>query len=388
MITVRSPADVELARRPVGGQPWIARLVQRLRHATSVRRIVVACRTHAAEIAALVDTSEVTVVPAVEPLDAACGLSRDHDGVALCGVDQLFVDPTRLDTLASRDPPSSTGRIHAVLACEPLISLTGGVFLEIVTRQGLLTVTREDELSCLEAATWPEPPEMRLEEHGDFEWAAATYETLLARDPSGGSAQFEDVLDDPVLRRVTFWDELRRFAFLDNVAPRATSILTIWCMPQPLFDNVLRYLARSHQGRIDVLCQARTSRQTTEHPSVGRVYAFGADTFSLDRLESSVIDSIRERQYDLCVVPVREPTRWGFDNVLPLGEASRARSALWLDIFGRCGPLPRFTHCSTATTSLCPPQEQADVYLRRAARALDAFTTTESHVDTLSRRIA
>ena len=391
VITVRSPADAELARRSVAGQPWIARLAQRIRHATSVTRIVVACRTHADKIAALLDTSDITVVPAIDPLDAACDLSGDHDGVAVCGVEQLFVDPVRLDTLASQGPPSSAGRIRAVLACEPLISLTGGVFLEIVTRHGLLTATREDELAHLEVATWPtwpEPPEMRLEEHGDFDWAAAAYETLLARDPSGGSTRFEEVLNDPALRRVVFWDDLRRFALLDSMGRRAMSILTIRCMPHPLFDNVLRYLNRLHHVSVDVLCQTRTSKQTSECPGVGRVYAFDSDTFSLNGLESAVLDSIRERQYDLCVVPVREPTAWGFGNVVPLGDASRARSAVWLDAFGRCGQLPTPTRDKAPATWLCPPHQQADAYLRRAVRALDAFAKTGNQVDAPSRRIA
>jgi hypothetical protein len=369
IVTVQSAADVELSQRLVAGQPWIVHLVGRLQRATSVVRVMVACCERASEVASAMDSGSVSVVSTSEPAALAREIDGDHDGVVLCPVAQLFADPRRLDAVAALDMPADTARAFAVLLCDPTIALTGGAFLEVITRFGLRALSMGDDLSQLKTAvwhTWPEPPEMRLKTWGDFDWAILAAEALLARDPSGVLDQFEEAMDDSGLRRFAFWDEM---------GPPPQSILTIRCLRQPLFEHFVRFLNRLRGITIDVVCRSDQAEQTRTLHGVGRVMTFDAPAFSMDALGSETLDSIRARCYDLCVVPRREPTGWGFDNVVPLAKASGASAAIWLDIFGGTGLLAGRAQGWDAAT-LGGPQERGEAYLRRAVRALDRYEKT------------
>jgi hypothetical protein len=368
IVTIRSAAEHELAQRLVAGKPWIVRLVERLQGADSVEQVLVACREREREVEALVDSAMVSVVAADDPIAVARSLDGSHGGVAFCPVSQLFADPRRLDAVAGLDLPPDTARAFAVLACDPTIALTGGAFLEVVTRVGLRS-SGIDSTSAPKTAvwqTWPEPAEMRLETWGDFDWAILAQEALLARDPSGALDQFEDALDEAGLRRFTFWDEM---------GPPPQSVLTVRCLRQPLFEQLVRHLRRLRGTTIDVVCRPEHADQTRSLRGVGHVFTFDGPTFSVGALGPATLDSIRERQYDLCVIPRREPTGWGFDNLVPLAEASRARAGIWLDVFGRTGLLAgRLQAWDPAGTG--GPHERSDFYLRRAVRALDVYAKT------------
>jgi hypothetical protein len=375
IVTIQSASDVALAQRLVAGRPWIVRLVERLGRAASVNRVVIACRRREHEIAALLGSAAVSVVAADDPLIVARDLEGDHDGVVFCPVAQLFADPRRLDAVAALDVQPDTATAFAVLSCDPTIALTGGAFLEVVTRFGLRALSAGEDRSVLNAAvwhTWPAPPETRLETCGDMDWAIRADEALLARDPSGALEHFEEALSDAGLRRFAFWDEM-------GPAPR--SVLTIRCLRQPLFEHFIRYLERLPGATIDVVCRTELAEQTRALRGVERVLTYDAPRFSLDALGPQSLEATRTRGYDLCVIPFRELTGRGFDNVIPFAEASGASTAISLDIFGRTGRLAgRAQGWDAACTG--GPHERADAYLRRAVRALDDYATThESQLD-------
>jgi hypothetical protein len=367
ILPVQSPADFELACRPVAGRSWIIQLIRRLRRATSVERIVVACRQRDRELAAVVDSETVSVVASDDPIGLAASLEGDHDGVSFCPVAQLFVDPRRLDAIASLELQPDTTRACAVLSCDPTIVLTGGAFLEVVMRAGLHAPMTPRESPNSNAAMWhtcPEPPEMRLETWGDFDWAVRANAALLARDPSGAVDHFEDILTESGLHRFTFWDEM-------GPAPR--SVLMVRCLRPQLFEPLLRHLTRLPGSTVDVLCRAEHADQTRALPGIGEVFTFGAPTFSVDALAPTTLAAIRARAYDLCVLPRREATGYGFDNVAAFGNASGAATAIWIDIFGRSGLIAGRWHGWDETTA-GGPHERPDYYLRRALSARDCFT--------------
>jgi hypothetical protein len=357
--------DVELAQRSIAGRPWIVHLVERLRRARSVSRVVVACSEGRDAIATLFDGDEVDVVETSDPMTAARDLAREYEGVALCPVTQLFADPVRLDAVASA--PSAPARAFAVLSSEPGLSLTGGAFLEVLTRHGIPTGETRVNLVQAPSTTLPVPPdapELRLETPGDFDWAVRAYEALLARDPSGSLDRIEDALADAGLGRFGFWDQ---------IGPAPRTILTVRCVSQPLFEHLLRYLRRLGSVDIDVVCGAGAAEQTKALPGVRDVIPFDAPAFCVDALGTATLETIRARQYDLCVIPRREPSGRGFENVTPLGAASGARTAIWLDPLGAWGLLSGVSQGWDPSTWTPAPHEQAEAYRERARNAFAEF---------------
>jgi len=373
VIAVRTGLDVKLAGLPVAGQPWLVRVISRLQQARAVSKVVVACAIPADAIADMLTHPDVVSnvglieVAAVDDLTGwARDVPGDYSGVAFCEVNQLFVDPGRLDALASLPGASTAGRVHAVLHGEPTQSLTGGAFVEIVTRTGLDTLISGGTRSALEAAvwpTWPEPPEIRIVQDGGFNWAASAYEALLARSATADLAEFEAALDDRQLRLFTFWDQL-------GPAPR--SVLTVRCQRPPLFMHLMSQLRRLDGAAVDVICPGALAADTAALPGIRRVIPFDAPAFDVSALGSDAIDRLRADSYDLCVLPRREPTGWGFENLTPLAEASGARTTIWLDLAGRSGLLAGESQGWDPAMATAP-HRHVETYLRRGVQALDMF---------------
>lgn len=365
-VTIQSAEAGELAQCPIAGRPWLARLVARVRRARCVTEVVVVCRQGEGEIGPLARSLDAPLIVSDDRVAAAGDLDGAHDAVAFCDVTQLFADPVRLDELASLEMTGGAARALAVLASEPSIALTGGPFLEAITRDGLRDAADRTSVSDLRTATLlslPGPPEMRLESTGDMDWAVRAEEALLARHASRDLAHFEDVLREAGMRRFRFWDE---------IGPAPSSVLTVRCERLPLFQQLMRYLGRLPNATVDVIVRADLAAETAATPGVGRVFTFEGTAFSVGGLGQETLASIAAARYDLCVIPRREPTGFGFENLVPLANASRARTAVWLDIFGRTGLLAGRPH---GWDPACAggPHERAEHYLRRAVRALDVF---------------
>ncbi len=370
-VTIQSPQAVELAQRPIAGQPWLERLVTRLRRARCITEIVIVCRLGEGEIGPLAHSLDARLIVTDDRMAAARDLDGNHDAVAFCDVGQLFADPARLDQLASLEMTGGATRALAVLSSEPSIALTGGPFLEAITRDGLRECADRRSIPDLRTAPLPSlpgPPEMRLESPGDMDWAVRAEEALLSRHPSGDLARFEDVLREAGMRRFRFWDE---------IGPAPSSVLTVRCERLPLFQQLIRYLGRLPNVTIDVIARADLAAETRATDGVARVITFDDRAFSVGVLGRETLAAIAATGYDLCVVPRREPTGFGFENLVPLAEASSARTAIWLDIFGRTGLLAGRSH---AWDPACAggPHERAEHYLRRAVRALDRFDPSPS----------
>ncbi len=322
-------------------------------------------RCHEDEIAALFETP-IEVMTTRDPIEAALALEGNHDGVAFCPVEQFFADPVRLDLLAEADVPPGAATVAAVLSADTSMSLTGGAFLQIVTRDGLRALRAGGTLDAMLAVRVPadpELPEMRLCQHGDLQWAATAAEALLARDPTGSLDRIAQVLADAGLERFSCWDD-------PDVPP--ARVLTVRCLPRPLFALLLRLVRRVGASRIDVICGAHLTRETRTLPGVHRIIPFAGRTFSLEELGSETLSAIRAERYDLCVVPRREPTGYGFDNVTPLAVAAGARLGVWLDVFGRSGVLagqPR----PKPSTGPAPEGGHSDE-VRRVMEPLELFT--------------
>ena len=111
-------------------------------------------------------------------------------------------------------------------------------------------------------------------------------------------------------------------------------------MRPPLFEHFLGYLGRLRGATIDVVCRSEQVNDTRPRQEVGEVFAFEGATFSLEALGTDTLEAIVGRRYDLCVIPRREPTGWGFENVTRLAAASGASAAIWLDIRPNRVPVP------------------------------------------------
>jgi hypothetical protein len=381
VVLVEGPWDLDLARRPIAGRPWIARLIDRLRLAQSVSDVVVVCALGAHEIDALLG-GQVRILPADDWMRTARDLPGAHDGVAFCPVRQYFADPDRLDDLASLPAVPGAARAFAVLSADPCISLSGGAFLQVLTREGLRIAADGTDLSTTPAMrlrAWPEPPEMRMHAPTDAAWIVPAAEALLGRDPSGRLDQFETTLDGDGLSRFTFWDGIGH-------PPR--SVLTVRCLPTPLFAWLVRHLRRLPGAAIDVLCAASLEAETAAIPGVRRVHAFGAARFSAEAIGPDQWKAIRGAAYDLCVIPRREPLGVGLDNLTPLAVASGAPTANWLDITGQSGLLAGQAQGWDETLRALAPHEQPSRWLRRAVRALDDFADPRHADDAEPARLA
>jgi hypothetical protein len=369
VITVSDAQSLALARRPVAGQPWIRRLVERLAGARSVARVVVAAPNRHDELAGLLGSASADVFPSADPVAVARETSSSSGctGIVFCAVEQFFADPDRLDAMADDAPPPDAMRVVAVLSGHPWLVLTGGGFVEIVTRKGLAALDAGLQLAELRPATVqtdPEPPEMRLEHPRDTQWAVAAAEALIEDDPSGRLGAFERVLARRRLGRFGFWDE---------VGPPPQSILTLQCMRPTLFEHFARHLARVPGTSLDVICPAHAASRVATLEGVRRVMPFDAPTFTLDALGATMLDDIRARQYDLCLLPRRIPEVRGFENTVPLALAASARMSAWIDVFGRCGVIAGRWQGWDPAAADASPLEHAAAWTARAAKALRHF---------------
>jgi hypothetical protein len=369
VVPVREGWEVDLAHRQVGGRPWIAHITARLGSARSVTTVAVVCRPEWREQFA---DSLGGVIPVLSSSDDPIAVARDlegaHDAVAFCPVHQLFADADALDHLASADVPADAARVLPVLACEPQLVVTGGTNLQILTRLGLAAAADGRELDTLPAArvpVWPESPELRIETAADFDWAAALLGATLQRVSAMNPADVEAVLDDGILARFPFWD---------GIGPRPRTILTARCMREPLFERLLRYLRRLRPDAIDVICAAPVAEATSRIAGVTEVIPFDTPVFSLAALDARQWARIQARRYDLCIVPRLEPTAHGFGNITPLGEASRARTAVWLDIFGHSGRLGGTEHGWEPPTPASGLFDSPRARIERGRAALLHFT--------------
>jgi len=372
VVVVRTSRDVKLAGLPVAGLPWIAQVIARLQHARAVSKVVVACAGRTEAIAGILARPEAR--QAVGPIEVgafddltawARDLPGDHDGVAFCEVSQLFADPAQLDALASLPGASAAARLRPVLHCQPTQSLTGGAFVEILTRAGLDAIAADTADTALRTEawpTWPEPHEIRIAQLGHFDWAASAYEALATLSATADLAMFDAALDDRRLRLFTFWDQL---------GPAPQSVLTVRCQRPPLFLRLLRHLGRLG-APLDVVCPIGLAQDTASLPGVRRVIPVDAPAFDVAALGPDGIERLRAENYDLCVLPRLEPTGYGFDNLTPLAAASGALTSIWLDVTGRSGLLAGDAQAWDPTMDSAP-HRHVDAYLRRGVKALDMF---------------
>ncbi len=174
VIPIRYESEAGLASRLVAGRPWIATVVERLKRARSTAGVVVICRPEWRDrLASDLGSDEVVIASLRDPRAVAANLWQQRSGVfascsgvALCPVEQLFVDPESIDAMAGLDVPSGVAQIMPVLACEPVLALTGGVFVQVLTPTGLAAAAAGGDLASLPAArwpAWPAAPELRLD---------------------------------------------------------------------------------------------------------------------------------------------------------------------------------------------------------------------------------
>ncbi len=168
---------------------------------------------------------------------------------------------------------------------------------------------------------------------------------------------------------------LGRFTFHDGVGQRPRTIVTVRCMREPLFAGLLRHLRRLKPDAIDVICSADLAEATSRIPGVSGVLSYAAPRFSLDALGAATIKAIQRWTYDLCVVPRLEPSGHGYENVTPIGIASEARTAIWLDIFGNSGLLAGRRHGWESTVDRPAPFDDPHALAARARAAMAYFTT-------------
>jgi hypothetical protein len=265
-----------------------------------------------------------------DPLIVANATIGDSDGVVFCSLEQLFVDPVRLDTLAAQPLEADSARLLPVLSSEPSLALTGGAFVQILTREGLeAAITGRDvALPATRWLTWPEPRGMRLRSNDDFEWAAAVYELALQASAAAGDPEFNRVLTEHGCARGPLWD---------GIGARPRSLLTVRALREPMFSDWVQYLARFCPAGVDVVCPLSLRDATTAMAGVSRVWTFSAPRFSAAVLSADQKRQIAAREYDVCVLPRLEPSGHGYDNLLPLAEIARSRVAMWVDAFGGSG---------------------------------------------------
>lgn len=376
VIPIRYPSEAALAGRQLGGRSWIATVVERLKRARSAVGVVVICKPEWRDRLAEGLDQETTVLESIQdPLAVVAslvgqgsGVFASCEGIAFCPVTQLFVDPESIDAMAALEVPVGAAQIVPVLACEPLLALTGGAFVNVLTTSGLAAAAAGAELSALPSVswpTWPTAPELRLETGDELQWAVTAADLIGDRLLSAGAKELEDALD--LL-------DLGRFTFHDGVGRRPLTIVTVRCTREPVFASLVGHLRRLRPDSIDVICPASLADSTSRMPGVSSVLPYAAPRFSVEALGAATAESIQGREYDLCVVPRLEPTAHGHGNVTPLGVASGARTAIWLDIFGNSGLLAGRHHGWDRSLDRPSPFLDPHAMGARARTALDHFT--------------
>jgi hypothetical protein len=367
LVTVSQWSDAQVAATMIDTRPWLAHLCARLAHATAVARVVVVCHPECLRMVAPHVPGGVALVSATDAR-AWAATAEAADVVAVVPVWQLFADPARLDDLAAVPRSKMTARVRAVDEHDQAIDLTGGAFVELLTRRGCEHAAAGLEPSATEQLTVPrapEPPELRLDPGRDVGWGVTLQRALHADGQAHDLNGLSAVLSRAGLRRFDFWR--------DGVGVGPRAVLTIRCLPAAAFTRLLEHLRSLPSTAIDVLCPESLAEATAALPGVRRVITFAGPAFDLARLPVATLAAIRERGYGLCVVPRRTPCGRGFDNVTPLGAASGAALAVWMDLTGATGVLGGLPRGWEPWVTEAPPWADVAAWRERAATALQGF---------------
>ncbi len=363
MVTVTQWVEARLAATPIDDRPWLAHLVARLGQAPAVSRVVVAGHPDCLAMLAPHVPAGIELVGTAAPLAWAATVPG-ADLVAPVPVWQLFADPARLEALAAAPRSVLTARVAAVDEHDPAIDLSGGAYVELLTRRGCALAAAgiaPSAAECVSVPCAPEPPELRLAPRGDAGWGVTLQRALLAAGSPHGLADVSEVLTAAGLRRFAFWR--------DGVGPGPRRVLTIRCLPAAAFARLLAHLRRLPGAAVDVLCPEPLAAATAALAGVSRVITFPGPSFDLGRLPAATHAALRAAGYDLCVVPRRTPCGRGFENVTPLGVASGAAVAVWMDLTGASGQLAGLARGWEPWVTEAPPWHDVTALGERAAAA-------------------
>lgn len=364
-------ADARVAATLIDDRPWLAHLIERLRRASCVSRVVVVCHPGCAALITPLVPPDVAVELSTDP--STWGATAPADLVARCLVTQLFVDPAQIDRLAASPRGPAVQRIHAALAPCDDIDLSGGAYVDLVTPAGCAAAARGaawPDGAVLAVPSPPEPPELWLHSAADAGWGVTVQRALLAHGASGELSAVDAVLTAERLWRFGFWP--------DGIGAGPSRVLTVRCQPAPLFMRLLRHLAHLPAATLDVVCPAGLAAQTAALPGVSAVVPFDGPSFDIDRVGGAWLEAVRARHYDVCLVPRRTADGEGFANVTALGAASGAKVAAWIDLRGRTGWLAGVP-CGWEPWVGEPPPWLDEAALReRATQALRRFAPVTS----------
>lgn len=367
MVTISQWSEAQVAATMIDTRPWLAHLCARLAQATVVARVVVVCHPECLTMVAPHVPDGVALVGAANAR-AWAATAEAADLVAIVPVWQLFADPARLDDLAAVPRSTMTARVLAVDEHDQAIDLTGGAYVELLTRRGCERAAAGIEPSAADLMAVPcapEPPELRLALARDTGWGVTLQRALQAAGQAHDLNGLSAVLTHAGLRRFAFWR--------DGVGAGPRAVLTIRCLPAAAFARLLAHLHTLRSAAIDVLCPETLAEATAALPGVRRVITFAGATFDMARLPAATIGAIRQEGYDLCVVPRRTPCGRGFDNVTPLGAASGAATGVWMDLTGATGALAGLPRGWEPWVTEAPPWDDVAAWRDRAAAALRGF---------------
>lgn len=367
IVTITQWSEAQLAATAIDTRPWLVHLCARLAHATAVTRVVVVCHPECLAIVAPHVPAGITLIAAADATAWAAS-AEDTDLVAIVPVWQLFADPARLDHLAALPRSAATSRVLAVDEHDHAIDLTGGAYVALLTRRGCVQAVAGREPSAVEWVTVPcapEPPELRLSARGGTGWGVTLQRALLAEGRTHDLSDVAAVMTRAGLRRFDFWR--------DGIGAGPRTVLTIRCLPGTAFTRLLAHLCHLPSAAIDVLCPEPLAEATAALPGVRRVTTFAGPSFDLARLPAATLAAIRQDGYDLCVVPRRTPCGRGFENVTPLGAASGAATAVWMDLTGATGLLGGLARGWEPWVTEAPPWHDVAAWRGRAAAALRRF---------------
>lgn len=366
MIVVTQWAEAELAVTPIDDRPWIAHLVDRLRLARTVAEVAVVCQPACHAVVAPHVPGDVPCVAATDRL--AWAAAHGATLVADVPVWQLFVDPVRLDALASTPCDTDTTGLRAVLDHDSALVLSGGADATLFTARGLQIATAGGDIGpgMCDVPFAPAPPELRLRGVVDAAWGVTVQRALLRSASVHDLTRLDEVLTREGLHHVGIWR--------DGAGRGPRRVLTVRCLPARDVRWLVAHLGHLPDIELDVLAPAHLAAETAALPGVRAVIAFEGGPFDVAALEPATRLALRDRRYDLCVVPRRTPCGRGFENVTPLGAASGAGLAVWMDLSGATGVLSGQAYGWDAWVRETPPWQQVEALTARADAALTSFT--------------